>query len=115
MEILFKAKSLATNDWIQGNVFFGDNGKCEICIGTPVVRITHEVEKETVCQYTGKTDKNGNKVFNSDIIYDPHENARYVVFWNAESAGFVLKKDWICRSIERVYYCEVIGNMCDKE
>lgn len=67
-DILFKAKRLDNDEWVQGNVFFADNGKCEICIGTPIVRITYEVDPETVCQYTGKTDKNGVKVFSHDRV-----------------------------------------------
>lgn len=122
MEILFKAKRIDTGEWIEGNYICKNDPLLDVEYSFIVAQgkgesfVTwHKVDPNTVCQYTLKTDRNGNKVFNSDILYDPHENERYVVFWDVESAGYVLKKDWICRSIERVYYCEVIGNIFDKE
>ena len=120
MEILFKAKREDTGEWVEGYPFPSIAGKelnrmtvFEPFPGGTSVN-TYEIDSNTVCQYTGKTDRNGNRVFNNDILYDPHENERYIVFWDVESAGYVLKKDCICRSIDRVYYCGVIGNICDK-
>lgn len=67
-KILFKAKRIDNGEWAQGNVFFGENGECEICIGTPRVRITYDVDPETVCQYTGFDTDDGTPIFYGDII-----------------------------------------------
>ena len=66
-EILFKAKSEnidGTFDWIEGYLSKCD-GKWTICDdeGTGCF-----VEYETICQYTGLTDKAKNKAFENSII-----------------------------------------------
>lgn len=117
-EILFKAKRL-------------DNGECVdgfyCCIG-PVGQEKHyiipmyasafygiEVDPSTVCEYTGLKDKNGKRIFEGDNVYDPHENSIYTVEWNENNAIFQMAHDWHRRSIETVYYCEIIGNIYDGE
>lgn len=82
--ILFKAKRVDNGEWVEGYLF--DNGFFEsrrMFVGGFVIEehkgtadddwdVTgtdfYEVETSTICQYTGLTDKNGNKIFERDIV-----------------------------------------------
>ncbi len=76
MEILFKAKRADNGEWFDGDLIQLDNrsmiaGKEMQAYDKGNVHEFIELEcveviPETVCQFTGLTDKNGNKIFNND-------------------------------------------------
>lgn len=67
-EILFKAKRMDNGEWIQGYLFLFW-GKSYILWGmvndSPDMI---EVIPDTICQYTGLTDKNGVKIWENDVV-----------------------------------------------
>ena len=77
-EILFKAKRIDNSEWVEG-CYTECNGKTFIGINisiygdifevfcAPVIK-WFEVDPETLCQFTGLCDQNGNKIWENDII-----------------------------------------------
>lgn len=135
-EILFRGKSTKTNQWIYGGfhiwekrqvcVFGNDRLKddeisCVITVNSfadwNMPRTMHAVEviADTVGQHTGLTDRNGNKIFEGDIvnILTENEEIGIIVY---EDGGFIVRADKF--SIDFINNIngtdvEVIGNKYD--
>lgn len=73
-EILFKAKRIDNGEWVEGQYVYITNPLTEdgkpikhlICNGTNI--FNDLIDPVTLCQYTGLTDKDGEKIWENDIL-----------------------------------------------
>ena len=119
-EILFKAKTISGN-WVNG-LLANKNNKWYISnkAGSP---FAYEVRPETLCQFTGLTDKNGKRIWENDILMAhldesyPEDTTYETVEWGV--AGWVTHE---ANSIDKQYldefdleHFEVVGNIFDNK
>lgn len=71
-EILFKAKRLDNGEWVEGGYFSEPytEKKFIICWNSFGLGFNEfiEVDPDTICQFTGLTDKSGQKIWENDIV-----------------------------------------------
>ena len=114
-EILFRGQTKSDKKWIYGNLLKTDNGTYVIQNYFPFEGIgKYEVDPETVCQYTGLTDKNGRKIFEGDILFHNEVGNIKIQFKNSEFKAIGITHDMFSALLSSVYkHCEIIENIFD--
>lgn len=82
--IKFKAKSLNSGKWIEGDLIRQSNG---IYIRRHKY-LSAIVDAFTVCQFTGLTDCKGNEIWEGDIV--DVRGVKAEVIWNQEALAFMV-------------------------
>lgn len=139
-EILFRGKSLSNGEWVYG--FYTQGGFIDPNTGKESVRhiidngLLHDIDSDTVGQYTGMRDKHGKKIFEGDVVSRKDSAYGYIdvgiVKYDNSLGAFILEYEHYerkCRctfaksfsdndgkcTIEIKYTFEILGNNFDKQ
>ena len=115
---IYRGKRKDTGEWVNGNLFLSDtDGRAYILAGSRIVTIEWEVDPSTVGQFTGLLDKNGERIFEGDVVTVDGEVGCFELQFNENTATFVMDGDAIRASFNIFESCEVevIGNIHDRE
>lgn len=133
-EILFKARRKDNGEWVEGYYCKWKQIRRTICVTEEKIvdciivwmsdgsMLRYEIDPDTLCQYTGLTDKNGKKIWENDICDRKEKYPEIVTYnkgdWQLDYSYALGKEKHFSACNLGFYVCErncveVIGNVFD--
>ena len=114
---LYRAKRTDNGEWVEGDLVHSVYKINDICVGKYGSNVgMHQVDESTVCQCTGLKDKNGNLIWENDIVWDSEERKFYkIIFCQDDMCYYAQDSDGYKHTFESCYLSsiEVESNIFD--
>lgn len=122
-DILFRAKRADNGEWVYGYYIktrdYLDNREIHLIVGIDSTSFpanefidANEVNPETLGQHTGRTDKNGAKIFEGDVCHF-YGGEYYSGYWEINYTGKIEIDADSLWYLDNAEFVEVIGNVYD--
>ena len=111
-EILFKAKRIIDGEWVEGDIIHSLYKIGDVCVGNfGNGNGIYQVDEKTICQYTGLTDKNGNKIWENDVC---DRNEKYPEVVKQHKGDWVLDYSYAFGKEDGYSYCNLGFYTCER-
>lgn len=112
---LFRGKRIDNSEWIQGYLYGIWERRYILWGMSNDIPNMVEVDPSTICQCTGLQDKNGELIWENDIVIVPSDEEPCLLEWEDGDGCWSMKQDGTVYTFDNFWSneVEVIGNTFD--